>query len=460
MRRLGFSPRWNEIKRSGIHLLSEVLLPYREPYGFSHRLVTAAYRRLLTETEYADSRQVENLQLLRLKKILKTAGKIPWWKDHFANAGLVLPVSKLNDLEKLPPVTKYSFSGISRAQFASRFFPGHPRLLLHRTSGTTGAPFEWGVDRNTLFVETASYLHRAITWFGIPIRGKYPFIATFVYWSYAVPGIEMWWNPVASSEPRDFVRMLRMMRENNSRVLFSYPTNLLLFAKKLSELRERVPLELALATGQRLNDEDRAYVEKALGCPVGNLYGSREFGQMAIECPQRHHWYHINSERLLVEITDEVGKRLPDGVEGIITITSLENHAMPLIRYQLGDRGRIIPETCPCGRTLPLLEFFGKDMDFIRLPNGGIIPFRHINLVVLLQFFDEIEFYQIVQASLYRLIIRLKLKNRASPDFEKRFLQKLRVYVGNELDVSFEYPDSWNISEGRKMKVFIPLATY
>ena len=160
----GFSPFWNEMKRVANRLMAEILQPYRTMGSHQHRLIIRAYQSLLAESEYVNKAQLEKLQLIRLKKILRIAETIPWWNEYFARFGIKSgSVSKLSDIERLPPITKRTLKDIPLESLASRMLP-EQRLLRQQTSGTTGVPFRWGADKNTWFVETPSYFHRAISW--------------------------------------------------------------------------------------------------------------------------------------------------------------------------------------------------------------------------------------------------------------------------------------------------------
>ena len=405
---------------------------------------------------------MRELQLIRLRKMLRYAERVPWWGERLRQADLSSrTMTALADIERLPPTSKFSFPAeLSRGVLLARRL-NPERIAMRRTSGTTGAPFSWGMDKNELLVETNAYFFRALRWFAPSIRRvrRAPLMATFIFGAYGVPQIQFHWNPAGEHAEADFQRIVDVIREKKLKVFFTYPTNILLFAKKVAETGQTLPLELVVTVGQKLDDESRDLVERYLGCPVFCVYGAREFGLNAAECPLRKHWYHINSERLYVEITDEkTGARLPEGQEGRITMTSLDNRAMPLFRYQLDDRGKLLKGPCPCGRTLPLLEVRGKDMHFIRLQGGKLIPFRHINIAIHFNFFDEIEYYQIIQSSLDGLIVRLKLRGVSRREFERRFLPALQVHIGNTLRVKFEYPAIWEQGTSNKLSVFVPLS--
>lgn len=85
-------------------------------------------------------------------------------------------------------------------------------------------------------------------------------------------------------------------------------------------------------------------------------YGLTETGYgAAVQCPYRG-GQHIRDAELLVEIVDPgTGLPLPAGKSGEIVITTLQNEAMPLIRYCSGDMAALLDAPCPCGGVMPRL---------------------------------------------------------------------------------------------------------
>ncbi len=87
----------------------------------------------------------------------------------------------------------------------------------------------------------------------------------------------------------------------------------------------------------------REKIQQVFQCRVYDRYGSREFGDMVCENPNMDGLW-VAPWGCYLEVVDTHGQRLPDGVEGEILVTSLTNHAMPLIRYKIGDRGVLTPQ--------------------------------------------------------------------------------------------------------------------
>ncbi|HOK99522.1 MAG TPA: AMP-binding protein [Bacteroidales bacterium] len=112
-------------------------------------------------------------------------------------------------------------------------------------------------------------------------------------------------------------------------------------------------LRLLIVGESPLNEEEKKKYENILRIPIHRSYGILEINSpgMAIECEQQQ-GMHIWEDYYLIEIIDpQTLKNLPAGEWGELVITTLNQEAMPLIRYQTGDITRIIEEPCPCGRT-------------------------------------------------------------------------------------------------------------
>ena len=70
-------------------------------------------------------------------------------------------------------------------------------------------------------------------------------------------------------------------------------------------------------------------------------------------------------------VDPETGAVLPPGEEGELVITTLSTVAFPLVRFRSGDRTRLNPAPCSCGRTLVRLgEIRGRVDDLFSV--GGI----------------------------------------------------------------------------------------
>lgn len=133
----------------------------------------------------------------------------------------------------------------------------------------------------------------------------------------------------------------------------------------------RAAFDSVVTFGESLTPEVRGAVRAAFGARMLDRYSCEEAGWLAFQCP-RHEHYHVLSSNVLVEIVDDDLRQVAPGQEGRVLVTSLHSYAMPLIRYDIGDRA-VAGAACDCGITLPVIaEIRGRERSFIRLPDGSL----------------------------------------------------------------------------------------
>lgn len=111
-------------------------------------------------------------------------------------------------------------------------------------------------------------------------------------------------------------------------------------------------LQAVLTIGETLTDEQRQLFRQAFGARALDTYGCIEIGNIAAECPVCG-FYHVNAEAVLLEVLDERGRTVAPGETGRAVLTALHNFAMPLIRYEIGDRVTLASRGNRCKRGLP-----------------------------------------------------------------------------------------------------------
>jgi phenylacetate-coenzyme A ligase PaaK-like adenylate-forming protein len=104
-------------------------------------------------------------------------------------------------------------------------------------------------------------------------------------------------------------------------------------------------------------------------------YSAGELGPIAFECRERQGFYHVAHSNVVVEVDDGLTTTFNGVSVGRLLVTHLHSYATPIIRYDLGDFGRL-EERCPCGHDGPTLSnIFGRGKHFLRHPNGSLVPF-------------------------------------------------------------------------------------
>jgi len=206
------------------------------------------------------------------------------------------------------------------------------------------------------------------------------------------------------------------------------------FAREHRALTWQAPTLISAA--ETLQCGQRELLEAQLTHEVFDSYGSREVMNIASEC-SLHTGYHIAADNLRVEVVNADGNPVEPGVEGRVVVTDFHNAATPFIRYEMGDRAIMADpaEPCRCGRPFPLLRGIeGRSQDVI-VTNRGLVS--ALNLQAVLEHFEWIEGYQIVQPSRDRLVIKLLTRAELTEERLLPVRSRLRTLI-NDLNVTFE----------------------
>ena len=154
------------------------------------------------------------------------------------------------------------------------------------------------------------------------------------------------------------------------RVVFSFGSWAEHFFRFLDASGTVIPMpRLWVYMSDRLSSEGREIAERR-GSIVYSVYGAMEAYTIGFQCEQRS-GFHLNIDLCAVRVVDGQGRDVPAGTSGDVVISPLDNRAMALLNYSLGDRATLSPEPCSCGRSLPLLaRLEGRRSEIVRLADG------------------------------------------------------------------------------------------
>ncbi len=138
------------------------------------------------------------------------------------------------------------------------------------------------------------------------------------------------------------------------------------------QLSPVITLKYIELTGEMFLPSLKKRLEQVFCCIVRSHYGSMEVS--SIGYGDEGGVYRLFESSTYAEILDDTGKAVEDGVEGNIYVTSLHNHAMPIIRYGLGDRGTIIKKRYKKKEVRFLQLCKARKNDMLCMPDGVCIP--------------------------------------------------------------------------------------
>jgi phenylacetate-CoA ligase len=254
-----------------------------------------------------------------------------------------------------------------------------------KTSGTTGEPLRIVQDFDHLRHAYALGLVRT-HWTDLPLdrRILYPFHTALDRWfEYTAPayGLARIAEFGAVGDEEYWTEIVRLVRAHRPEAIVGHPTRCL----ELADLLERhggrgfAAPRLVNTWGERLSAAGARRLGDFFEAPVRDAYGMSEVGTIAVQC--EHSAYHVECERLWIEILDEAGEPVPRGQVGEVVITNLINRAMPLLRYRTGDLAALADGACACGRphlALRLVE--GREPGRLVLPGGRRLGVRAVAL--------------------------------------------------------------------------------
>lgn len=378
------------------------------------------------------------LQEKRLRAIIGYAySTVPFYHKLFDDNEIKpSDIKTVADLKRIPITTKKDVQQSLNRMISERV--NVARCIRYRTSGSTGRPLTVFVDKDSKNLKSAvslrQYLEcggrwrdkqvqlRGIGASSLQGRGKgkpfYEHLGLF----------RTEWVAIGPHMPDSLVPFLEDYAPD---VLIGYPSFFQLLAEKapIGEIRPRI----VFCTAEILSSDCRSLINSAFGAKIIDCYGCTEAGDIAWECPDDGAGYHINCDSVVVEFVKD-GEGVSSGEEGEVIITTLFNHAMPFVRYQINDVGVPSDERCSCGRTLPLMRLvMGRLDDFIVLPDGEKLSPQSIVSDRMKNVTDVCE-YRIVQEKRDLIEVWLKMYNGYRQASVTRFVEALRETIGDDVE--------------------------
>jgi phenylacetate-CoA ligase len=238
--------------------------------------------------------------------------------------------------------------------------------------------------------------------------------------------------------------------------IHGYPTAIASFVDFCNDAKLPSPLpelRVIFSTGELLSPQVRRKLEDFFGVGVVNEYGCSESGLLGFECEAGA--LHAIPTTAYVEVLAADGSPAGEGEEGDIVITDLLSPLFPLVRYKLGDRGKMLPPlSCPCGRELPVLGLsVGRSSSFIQLPDH-----RRVFSSVLSQAMPRsVRRFQAEQLSLSHLHFQLVLEPDVTlPEVRRIVSQRLQNVLPHTMLLTFEEVAPSALPVRGKHRYFVP----
>jgi phenylacetate-CoA ligase len=334
------------------------------------------------EQECLSRTNLEQLQLQRLQTTLKRVGtNVPFYRNRFNSLNL-----KPESLTSLEGIRDYPFTLKQdlRDNYPYGLFavPLRDVVRVHSSSGTTGMATVVGYSKNDI-----------ITWSNLVARvlcgaGVTPDDVIQIAFGYGLftggfglhYGAERLGASVIPISAGNTKRQIQIMQDFKSTALVCTPSYALKMADVMMDMGinpNGLSLRYGLFGAEPWSEAMRQEINERLGIRATDNYGLSEVmgPGVAGECSECN-GLHVNEDHFLIEILDpDTLEPVKPGDVGELVITTLTKEAFPVIRYRTRDLTRLLPESCPCGRTFSRVSrMLGRSDDMLIIKGVNVFP--------------------------------------------------------------------------------------
>lgn len=404
----------------------------------------------LTAAQWASPEEVRARQLAKLRALVEHCwATVPYYREAMTAEGIEpRDVVDFDAYARLPLLTRELLH--ERGTDLVSRTADRERLSARHSSGSTGARVEVLQDRDFDMWCRAHQL-RTYAWCG--------------GWRLGDPFVLVWGSPVLFEgrtraqrignrlarrtalsvfqlDRAAVDRTLDALAAVQPRLISGYTTALYLLAQRALERGVELPrLRAVQPTAEPLAAAMRATIAEGLDCEVFDKYGSRESSIAAHESPA-HAGMCVQAEHTHVEFLDARGAPCRPGQPGRLVLTTLNNRAQPLLRYETTDVAAPLEGRCPSGVGLPLMTpVAGRLQDVLCTPGGGLVHPQLLSNVM--RQFPRVRWFQAVQERDERLTLRVVAPEGPLPEEDRRLIaEQIGRHAGYAYDVAFEHlPD-------------------
>jgi phenylacetate-CoA ligase len=401
--------------------------------------------------------EIARIQLSRLKTMLThAADNVPYYRDLFDETGLQPEsLASVEQLSQLPTLERQTV----RTQIDSLVTRDldRRRLLRWSTGGSTGAPVDFYKDVEYYELEMA-LMWRSWSWAG---------------WNPSDKMVWVWGAPTETSQlthlrgrlkwsiggkllldafdmtDEKLERWVEEINRFGAEHVIGYASALAHFAKFILshgiDLKPR--FKQIISTAEKLTETQRKLIEDAFRAKVCDQYGCREIRLTAFECSRRN--MHVISDSVVMEFLEDPS--VHTGARKIVC-TALNNLAMPLIRYELGDYGAPLEDECSCGINFPLMKMdIGRISDNFVTPGGRVVHGEYFtHLMYGISGVGRFQFYQNDPALIRLYVVLDNPDQQASVEKQLEAVRDAVRGLGTGVDLRIEFKHSIDTTRSGK----------
>lgn len=348
------------------------------------------------EGSYLEPVETEPLERLeakalgRLGEVLERASRLPFYRERLALAGAAAPESFEVFATAVPTFRKADL--IAELKRSGGHTSGIKALdgaaaAVVLTSGTLGFPTFASLGADELEHGSPREVLRELWMDGM--RPRMRVMCQYPAWHHLsmLDNRALEWMeadvvcPWGTFTPRFVGQALELIAERRPEYLLTVTTMLHAIveealAQGVDVLELFEPVRYAMVAGEPVSAGQRRLLVELLG--LEDLFergGSSDGLWGAADCPA-HRGHHVWLDHHWVEVLDpESGEPLGPGRRGTVVVTNLTLDRSLYVRFDTEDLGEILPGPCPCGRSHPRIELYGRLADCVRVEGRLVAPY-------------------------------------------------------------------------------------
>ncbi|MDH3659519.1 MAG: phenylacetate--CoA ligase family protein [Alphaproteobacteria bacterium] len=344
----------------------------------------------LDDTARLSRDELRQVQEKRFAEVMARAWQVPFYRRRWSAEGIEPgDIRGLDDIEKLPPFSKADlmasigvapplgdYHGIESLGDGER-----PSVVLHTTSGTTGAPQPlffgaWDREVQNLLLARAYRLQglrdddiaHAVYGFGM-VNGGHYIREAILHFTKAL------FLPAGTGLETPSVQQVQLIQRFGATVLLGFVD----YIKRLASVAKEqgidpAELDVRMISGQ-IGQDDRDEVSAMWGgADVFDWYGVGDTGIIATEGPDKD-GLHLFEDAHFVELLDpETDQPVAAGHPGNICVTCLfKTTVYPIIRYDTKDVTTELAGPSDLGQRR-IAGFQGRSDNMVKLRGVNVYP--------------------------------------------------------------------------------------
>lgn len=318
------------------------------------------------------------------------------------------------------------------------------KLHIQSTSGSTGTPFAIPQDtekRNRRIAEL-KYFGKVV---GFKSHDMLVHLRTWNKWQTKTPAQirreRIIPFDISTMGDENLAQLVEIINKNKAVCLRGYASSFDLLVNYLKAKDLYLPtVRIIIAGSEALHDDVRVKVKEHIGCEIISQYADEEIGILAqelIPTSEKDNVMYLNNASCIIEVLKmESDQKAEYGELGRIVVTDLHNHAFPIVRYDTGDVGIMMPPNEKSNGFPILSKLYGRRLDVCYTTSNQ--PFSPMTIGRIMKHYDKIAQWQFVQTGKKNYLLKIVMGNPIE-GYLNSAIDTLKETLGVDAEIEIEH---------------------